>query len=471
MRLVAGTAIGAALLAVLVGCASDKPAQPVIQTVIVPAETVEKVVVVTPTPGPAPLARVLHLNAGTEPPTLDPALATDSVSYTMIENLFVGLTNFNPETWEVEPDLAESWDVSSDGTVYTFNLRQDAKWTDGKPVTAHDVEYGVLRTLNPDTASGYAFVISSIIKNGDAYNFGEIADASLVGVKAVDDYTLEVTLEHPAAYFPGIASTWVMYPQPQWAIEAHGDKWIEPDNIVTNGPYQLLSWVHGNSLVMTKNPDYYDAEAVFVETVDWKMIEEESTAMAMYEAGALDSVAPPVEDMDRLRADGELGKELNIAPALSTYFYGFNMNKPPFDDPLVRKAFAAAIDRQSLVEYVLKGGQAPALTFTAPGNFGAVDPDEEGIGIGFDVEQAKAWLSEAGFSGGQNLPEVTLAFNSSETNQKIAEAVASMWKEHLGVEVNLASQEFRVYLSTLQSDPPHIYRLTGAPTTRTPTTG
>ena len=420
---------------------------------------VEKVVVVTPTPEPRRLAKVARLNAGTEPPTIDPALATDSVSITMIENLFVGLTNINPLTSEVEPELATTWDVSEDGTVYTFHLRQDARWSDGAPVTAHDVEYGVLRTLNPETGSGFSFIIASIIKNAGAYNFGEISDPEMVGVRALDDYTLEVILEHPAGYFPAIAANWVMFPQPQWAIETHGDQWTEPENIVTNGAYRLLIWAHGSSLVMEKNADYFAADQISIQTIDFTMVEELPTAMAMYEAGALDTTIAPVEDIDRIKADPVLSAEFSITPSLATYFYGFTVDKPPFDDVLVRKAFTAAVDRQELIDFVLKSGQTPALTFTAPGNLGAVDAVKEGIGIPFDPEQARAWLAEAGYPGGEGLPEVNLVFNSGAEHQQIGEAIAAMWKEHLGVDVNLSSQEFGVYLGTLSTDPPHMYRL------------
>ena len=438
--------------------------QEVIKEVEVPGETVIVEVVVIPTPSPRKLARVTYINAGADPPTLDPALATDSVSINMVENLFVGLTNFNPNTSEVEPDLATSWDVSSDGTVYTFHLRDDVRWSDGMPVTAQDVVYGIRRTLDPMTASTYSYVLTTVIKNGEAFNSGDISDASLVGATAIDDYTVRIELEHAAGYFPGIASMWVMYPQPRAAIEAYGDQWTDPENIVTNGPYELLTWVHNANLIMEKNQDYYDAANVPIDTVDYKMIEEASTSMAMYEAGALDTIGSgfssvPLEDMDRIKNDPILSKELLIAPALVTYYYGFTVDKPPFDNVLVRKAFVASIDRDSLIEFVLKGGQKPALTFTAPGNFGAVDAVAEGIGIPFDPEQARTWLTEAGYPNGEGLPEVTLMYNTSESHQKIAETIGAMWKEHLNVDVNVVNQEWKVYLVTLENDPPQVWRL------------
>jgi oligopeptide transport system substrate-binding protein len=209
---------------------------------------------------------------------------------------------------------------------------------------------------------------------------------------------------------------------------------------------------------MEKNPGYYDADKVQIEKIHCVMIVEASTAMAMYEDGKLDSIAVPLDDMDRVKTDPVLSKELIIAPVLCTYYYGFNNTKPPMDNPLVRKAFSAAIDRQSLIDYVLKGEQIPATTFSCPGIFGHVLP-EEGVGIGYDPEAAKKYLADAGYPEGKGLPEVTLMFNTSEGHRKIAQAIQQMWKENLGVEVNLTNQEWKVYLNTISEDAPQIFRL------------
>jgi oligopeptide transport system substrate-binding protein len=209
---------------------------------------------------------------------------------------------------------------------------------------------------------------------------------------------------------------------------------------------------------MDKNPDYFDADNVQIEVIHCAMVVEASTAMAMYEDGVLDSTAVPSEDIDRVKTDTDLSKDLTIAPDLCTYFYGFNNSKPPMDNPLVRKAFSAAIDRQSLIDYVTKGNQTPATTFTCPGIFGHVLP-EEGVGIGYDPEAAKKYLADAGYPGGEGLPEITLMFNTSEGHRKIAQAIQQMWKDVLGVTVNLTNQEWKVYLATITEDAPQIYRL------------
>ena len=401
---------------------------------------------------------VLRKNLGTEPPTLDPALSTDTASIAVVEQLFLGLTDFDDETMEVIPELAKDWWASDDGLAWTFVMRDDVKWTNGKPVTAYDVEYGVKRTLNPATASDYAYVLY-IIKGAQDYNTGKVEDASTVSVKAVGDYIVRFELNHAAGYFPAIAGMWIARPQPKEVIEKWGDKWTEPENIVTNAHYILKEWVHDDYLVLVKNPDSYEADKVQIDEIYAVMIEEQSTALALYEGGELDVVHDvPLEDMDRLKTDPILSKELYIAPRLCTYYYGFNNEKFPFDNPLVRKAFASAIDRQTLITTILKGEQRPATTFSCPGIFGWVDPAEE-IGHPFNVEKAREFLAQAGYPGGEGFPVVTLMFNTSESHRKIAQVIQAMWQQVLEIKVNLANQEWKVYLKTCVEDAPQIYRL------------
>ena len=399
---------------------------------------------------------------GSEPPSLDPCLATDSISIDMVENLFLGLTDLaydiNTSETTVIPELATSWEVSEDGLVWAFHLRKDVVWSDGKPVTAHDIEYAVRRTCDPATASNYAYVLY-IIKGAKEVNTGEITDLSHIGVKAVDDYTIQFALNHPAGYFPSIAGMWIARPVPKWAIEKYGDKWTEAENIVTNGAYLLKEWKHEDEIVMIKNPKYYDADKVDIDIVHSVIIVEASTAMSMYEAGEIDTVdSVPLEDVDRIKADPVLSKEYVNIPDTCTYYYGFNNTKPPMDNVLVRKAFASAINRQSLIDFVTKGGQTPATTFTCPGIFGHVPPSE-GVGMPYNPEAARKYLAEAGYPEGKGLPEVTMMFNTSESHAKIAQAIQQMWKENLGVEVNVVNQEWKVYLETLSEDAPQIFRL------------
>jgi len=455
----------------------------VVKETVVSEKVVE--VQVTPTPVPGTELVTLNWNFSTEPPTLDPSLAEDTTSNDVIESLFLGLTGLG-QKGEVLPELATEWSANATGDVYTFKMRQDAKWvnyntgtketTEVGPVTAHDVVYGVKRTLNPKTASGYAYVLY-IIKGGEAFNTAD-ADAlsademqaleDAVGVKAIDDYTVEFTLEHPAGYFPGIAGMWVARPMPKDVIETHGERWVEPGFIVTNGPYVLAEWAHFDHLTLLKNPLYYDAANVQIDKVFGVMVVEASTAFAMYEANELDTVAPPLEDMDRIKADPVLSKELHISPTTCTYYYGFTNDKPPMDNKLVRRALSAAIDRQSLADNVLKGGQIPANSFTVPGLFGSVggDPDVAPWALDYTVGAAKAkeWLAEAGYPNGAGFPEITLMHNTSEGHKKIAEAIAAMWQTTLGIKVKIENQEWKVYLNTISKNTPveempHVWRL------------
>ena len=436
---------------------------------------VEKEVVVTATPVKVAKPVTLNFNLGTEPPTADPGLATDTTSVFVDKQLFMGLTAFDAKTAAVIPDLATSWEVSDDGLTWTFHMRDDVPWVFYNPATgeveeqrivdAHDVEYGVKRTINPDTASDYAYVLY-IIKNAQPVNEGEEGvTLDDVGVTAVDDFTVEFTLETPAGYFPAIAGMWVARPVPQEVIEDKGDRWTEPGFIWTNGPYVMTEWVHGASMRMERNPlwpDWGQADAGNVEVLDFVMITEASTSFALYENNELDTAGVPLPEMDRVKADPVLSKELLIAPRLCTYYYGFTNTKPPFDNVHVRKAFSMAIDRQTLIDTVLKGGQIPATSFAPPGIFGAPPPGE--VGLGFDPEAAKAELAEAGYPNGEGFPEVTLMHNTSEGHARIAAAIQSMWKEILNVDVKVENQEWKVYLQTLKKttpieDMPHIWRL------------
>jgi oligopeptide transport system substrate-binding protein len=494
---------------VLAACPAPAPeVQTEIQTVVVKETVVETVketvevvkevekpvdVVVTATPEGGEKV-VLRRNLSAEPPTVDPALTSDSVGVEISENIFQGLTNLNADG-TVEPELATDWSVSDDGLVWTFNMRDDATWVNYTPsqgtvelgpVTADDIVYGVRRTCNPETGSDYAYV-DYLIKGCQDLNtadIGALSDEEVqalldgVGVTAVDSYTVQFETNTPAAYFPSIASMWVNYPQPKGAIDEHGESWTEAGNIVTNGAFVVTNWFHNDSMTFEKNPYWYgwaDGTRGNLDKVETFFITEASTEFAMYESGELDTSTVPLPEMDRVKADPVLGQELVIAPSACTYYYGFVTTKPPVDDVLVRKALSAAIDRKSLVDNVLKGGQIPANTFAPSMIFGnaAEDPDiapwalteeQGGTGYAAAVEQAKAWLAEAGYPDGEGFPAITIMHNTSEAHAQIAQAVQAMWKEALGIDVNVENQEWRVYLSTIDKETPieeepHVYRL------------
>jgi len=413
-------------------------------------------------------AITLNLSLGAEPPTLDPNLAQDTFAIQSIEGMFLGLTNINNETEEIEPELATEWDISEDGTVWTFKMREDAVWSDGNPVTAQDVVYSVKRAVMPETASPYAYVLY-IVKDAQAINQTDITsgtyDIETLGVEALDDYTVQFTLEAPAAYFESISSLWTLRPVPSWAIEEYGDAWTEPENIVVNGPYKLTEWKHGESLAFEKNSDYYDADNVQIDTVNVDIITDAFTEIALYESGELDVAGDgpgtfPVEEMARMMDDEELSAEMHTGPRASTTYVGFTMTKPPFDDVLVRKAFSAAIQRQVMVDDVVGSG-VPATQFAPPGIFGAPDPE---VGIATDLEQAKAWLAEAGYPDGEGFPTVTYRYFASTLEESLAEALQAMWAEALGVEVKIEAQEWPVFIAGINpatplEEMPEMWRL------------
>jgi oligopeptide transport system substrate-binding protein len=496
------------LLGVIAACGAQPEPQTIVETVIVEKEVagetitvvetvevekevvkeVEKIVEVAPDDPDADRVRV-DVVVGTEPPSLDPALATDSTSIFFIRQMFLGLAGFD-ENANVIPSLATDWGVSDDGLTWTFNMRNDINWVHRDPntgefeelgpVTAQDVVYGVLRTLDPNSASDYAYVLY-VIAGAEEFNtaspgaedFEDIKAA--VGVSAPDDTTVEFTLKEPAAYFPSIAAMWVTFPQPQAVIDEFGDNWTEAGLIVTNGPYTLREWSHGAEVWIEKNPLYVDADGVQIELFGGPIIQEASTQMAMYENNEIDIMAdpgwgPPLPDLDRIKADAQLSQELLIAPRLCTYYYGFVTTKPPFDDVRVRKAFSAAMDRQSLIDNVLKGEQKPAHSFAPPGIFGNVASDFD-VG-GWMVEenyadqlaQAQAWLAEAGYPDGEGL-DVMLMHNTSESHAQIAQAIQAMWAEAFPkANIAIENQEWAVYLKTVlpeapDEEKPNIYRM------------
>lgn len=288
-----------------------------------------------------------------------------------------------------------------------------------------------------------------------------------LGIEALDDTTVQFTLEHKAGFFPAIAGMWVANPMPEWNIDEWGVKWTEAGLINTNGPYVLDSWIHGGELDLVKNPLWPEADDVQIERVEGEMIVEASTAFALYENGELDSVGVPLPEMDRVKADPVLSEELINAPYPCTYYYGFTTTKPPFDDVRVRTAFAQSIDRQSLIDNVTKGGQTPATSFAPPGIFGAPEPGK--VGLAYDPETAmaslQAYLDEEGMTIDDfNALGVTLMHNTSEGHATIAAAIQQMWADNLGVEVRVENQEWKVYLTTIKNttpleEMPHIWRL------------
>jgi len=483
-------AVVVVLSLLLVACGQpqviEKPVEKIVE------KPVEKIVEKVVTPTAAPITGQLFTNLGPgDIPTIDPALSTDTSSVQIVEETTVGLTRQNEETTATEPGMAKEWKASADGLKWTFTLNKDlgVTWVkynpatkkveqvmgeDNKPrlVTAKDFEYGVKRTLNPKTASDYAYVLNFFIKGAEEFNTADIKKVSdedlkkledAVGVKALDDWTIEFTIKEPAGFFPAVAGLWVAHAQPQWLIKEKGDRWTEAGFFQGYGPYTLKEWVHEDRLTLIANPFWPGTPNIpkpKINEITWYMLDD-TPALANYETGKQDTTyGVPLGDIDRLKADPKLSKELHVAPILCTYYYGFNTKKKPFDDPKVRLAFSMAVDRAGLIKNVTKGEQEPAQWFARPGLTAAPTlKDYPDLGVKTDPAKAKALLAEAGYSDVSKLGEITLMYNTSEAHKKIAEAIQQMWKTNLGVEVKVVNQEWKVYLKTLQTDAPQIWRL------------
>jgi oligopeptide transport system substrate-binding protein len=395
--------------------------------------------------GAAHRADLVFLN-GAEPETIDPAIITGQPESRIANALFEGLTSLDAAA-EVKPGVAERWEISPDGRVYTFHLRRDARWSNGDAVTARDFVASWRRTLAPETASEYAYQLY-YVKNGSAFNDGKLKDFSQVGVRALDDFTLEVALENPTPFFIDLCAFATLLPVHMPTVERFGDDWIKPGKIVSNGPYALADWRINDRIRLEKNPQYWNRDRVAMRTIDVLPAAKANTALNFYASGLADlmmdkGLVPPALLSDlRKRAD------FHSAPFLGTYFLRFNCTRPPFNDPRVRKAFTLAIDKQSLVEKITRAGELPALSLVPPGTAGYQPPP----GLTRDIELARKLLAEAGFPGGRNFPLVTYLYSEGELNEAIAVELQSMWRNALGLDksqVQLQRQEWKVYLSSM----------------------
>ncbi|MDO4432848.1 MAG: peptide ABC transporter substrate-binding protein [Aerococcaceae bacterium] len=401
--------------------------------------------------------RALELALPSEPPTADPAIATDSSSGTILRNVFEGLTRLNDN--KPEPGMAESWEVSADGTVYTFKLR-DAKWSNGEPVKASDFEYAWKRVLNPETASEYSFILY-YIKGAEAYNTGK-GKVEDVGVKALDDKTLEVTLNSPTAFFLELTSFYTYMPVHQATVEKN-QEWAADagEEYVTNGPFVLAEWNHDSDYKLAKNENYWDAANVTLEEANVRMIESEATANAEFQAGSLDFLGSPyqipsLDNMEKYRADGSL----QVTPKNGVYWYKVNTQDEVTGNVNIRKALALAIDRKSLIENITKAEQLPALGVIPPTIAGF--ESDRGYFADADYEKAKEYLAkgleELGLKDPSEL-KLKLSINTSESHSAIAQFIQEGWAKNLGISTEIDNSEWQVYLEKVTAMDYQIARL------------
>jgi oligopeptide transport system substrate-binding protein len=356
--------------------------------------------------------------------------------------MFEGLATHHPATLEPVPGVAEWWDISDDGAVYTFHLRKDAKWSNGEPVTAEDFRWSWMRVLEPKTAAQYAYMLYPV-KGAEAFNKGT-GRAEDVAVQVKDPQTLVVTLGAPCAYFLELCAFETLMPVHRATVEKHGTAWTQAGNVVSNGPFALDVWKPRDRIEMVPNPHWWNRRIVRLERMVIRAIDEQNTSLNEYLSGGIDWIR---SILSRRVEEAQAHPDYYVSPHLGTYFFRFNVTQKPFDDVRVRKAFNLAVDKKDICERVLKAGQIPATGLVPPGIHGY--PDFQGLA--YDAKKARELLAEAGYPDGKGFPEVKLLYNTSESHKQVCESLVDMWKKNLGVTVQLANCEWKVYLDEVDN--------------------
>ena len=391
----------------------------------------------------------LFIGIGSEPEGLDPHLVSGVTEHYVLLSLFEGLTTVHPETLEILPGVAASWDIADDGLSYIFYLDPKAKWSNGDSLRASDFVFSYERILSPKLGAPYAYMLYSI-RGAEAFHKGKTKDFSTVGVRAIADRTLEIELESVTPYFLSLPTHFTWWPVHPETILEHGamtdriSKWTKAKHFVGNGPFQLESWKLNNAITVNRNPHYREAGSVHLNGIHFMPINSETEERA-FRAGQIHITSSiPTARIDWYRSNRP--QNIRFDPYLGIYYYLINTSNGPLKDPKVRQALAYSINREQLTEYVLKGGQKPAYHFTPP-NTGGYTAE---VGFSYDPEKARALLAEAGFPNGQDFPTFELLYNTSESHKTIAEAIQQMWKKELGIEISLYNQEWKVYLDSRQ---------------------
>ena len=394
-----------------------------------------------------PSADVTIINNG-EPETLDPALLTGIPEMRIAIGLFEGLVRLDPKTAQPIPGLAESWEISPDGKIYTFHLRTNLVWSTGGPIRADDVLYSWIRALSPATASDYAGQLY-YLKNAEDFNAGKIKDASLVGIHAPDPFTVRVELKNPTAFFLDVCTLPVTYVVPRQTIEKYGDRWMMAKPLPSSGPYELAFWRLNDKVCLKKNPHYWDATNTQSDVIDILPMGSPSTSFDLYEQGAVDIIwdkeVVPAELLDVLMKRPDAHR----FDYLGTYWISFNVTRKPFDNPLVRKALALAVDRDSIVKKVMRGEERPVSHIVPDGTANYTSPK----GLNYDPALAKKLLAEAGYPDGKGFPRFEYIFNAAagggvKTHEDIAVELQQMWHDTLGINMDLQPVEWKVWLSS-----------------------
>ncbi|MFC3395422.1 ABC transporter substrate-binding protein [Brenneria rubrifaciens] len=386
---------------------------------------------------------------GSEPASLDPHKVESDVEANLIHDFFEKLVSVKDDG-SISGGLAEKWEQQNH-QVWTFHLRPDLKWSDGSPITADDVVFSWQRLADPKTLSPYqSYITSMYLRNAEDVTAGKKPPGAL-GIKALDKQTVQIELDRPLSYFLSMTDHFAVVTLPKAAIEKYGDKWTQPGNFVSSGPFTLSEWVVNERIVGKRNPRYWDNTHTILNKVTYLPIVSNTAEVNRYRAGEVDvtSTLPP-HLFKSLKA--ELPDQVKVAPQLSTYYYKFNTQKPPFNDPRVRRALDLALDKTVIAEKVLGMGQVPAYSPLPAGMAGYISEQPEWAAWTQQQRnaEAKKLLSEAGYSAERPL-KFNLLYNTSESHQRIAIAASSMWKQVLGVEARLKNQEWKTMLDTMRS--------------------
>lgn len=389
---------------------------------------------------------VLKRGNGAEPETLDIHKSSGVTEANIQRDLFEGLVVEGADG-KLQPGVAEKWEISADGKVYTFHLRKDAQWSDGTPLTAADFVFAYHRALDPATASDYAFILWPI-EGAEAFSKGEQKDPTQLGIKAIDPQTLEIRLKAPTPYFLGMLLHPMTFPIQQKAVQAAGKDWIKPESIRCNGAYCLSEWTPQAHVKLSKNPHYRRAQDVSIDTVYYIPTEDQNSELKRYRAGEIDiTYDVPADQIKTVTQD--FPNEFRSTPYIGTYYYALNLQNPAFkDNPKLRRALSLALDRDILTGKITQSGEIPAWGWVPPvDNYSQQSMEEKSLDKAARSKLAQDLYAESGYNADKPL-ELEILYNTSDNNKKLAIAVAAMWKQVLGVKTSLRNEEWKVYLSS-----------------------
>lgn len=398
---------------------------------------------------PAFAQAVLHRGNAGEPQTLDQAQTSINIEAFILKDLYEGLTIYDA-AGKIIPGAAESWTLSDDGLTYTFKLRENAKWSDGSPVTAQDFEFSFKRVEDPKTAAKYANILYPI-KNAEAINTGK-AEVATLGVKAVDDKTFQVTLERPTPFFLELLAHQTALPVSKASVEKNGADFVKPGVMVSNGAFKLVSHVPNDSLVVEKNENHWDAANTKLDKVIFYPIDDQAASVRRFEAKEMDLVYNfSADQIERLR--GTYKDQVHVSPTLATYYYAFDSSQAPYDDVRVRQALSMAVDRDFLAKEIYSGSQIPAYSLVPPGIASYGEPSKADFAELSQLDRedkALELMKEAGFGEGGKPLEIEIRYNTNPNHERVATAVADMWKNTFNAKVTMTNLDVSSHYAYLQ---------------------